>query len=287
LKQTIGSQEHPLNAEFLDSALASMSIAARDLRWTEWIRANQEGVLQDLSWLEVRWRTDPNHRSEAERLRARWIMWLLSSTVRELRDRATRALYWFGRSERHSMFQLVIRSLSINDPYVSERMLAAAYGVCMALHCRPARPKFRTILLAKFARILFNKMFSVGAPYSTTHELSRDYARRIIHLALIYSASLLEDDERPRVVPPFHDGGIRQWQILVDPNDDNYHSGNSPLGMDFTNYTIGWLVPDRSNYNFEHPEYKNVLGSIVWRIYQLGYSLEAFGEIDKRIRCAT
>ena len=49
LKQTRGSQEHPLNAEFLDSALASMSIAARDLRWTEWIRANQEDVLQDLS----------------------------------------------------------------------------------------------------------------------------------------------------------------------------------------------------------------------------------------------
>ena len=165
-------------------------------------------------------------------------------------------------------------------------MLAAAYGVCMAVHCRPCATKVSYDPPSEIApaRILFNKMFSVAAHYSTTHELSRDYARRIIDLALIYSASVLEDDEQPRLVPPFKDGGIREWQILVDPNDDSYHSGNSPLGMDFANYTIGWLVPDRSNYNFEHPEYKNVLGSIVWRIYRSwDISLEAFGEIDKRI----
>jgi hypothetical protein len=77
------------------------------------------------------------------------------------------------------MFQIVVRSLSINDPYVSERMLAAAFGVSMAFALPPRSAKFRTALLAKFARVLFNKMFAAGAPYSTTHGLSRDYARRI------------------------------------------------------------------------------------------------------------
>ena len=260
-----------------------MSIAERDSRWTEWIRSNGKNLLMDVSRLERRWRTNPDRGSEVEHQRARWVMWLLTSTVRELRDRATRASYWFGRLRPKTFFTLVVRSLSINDPYVPERMLAAAYGVCMALHCRPARPKFRTVFLARFARALFTRMFAVNAPYSTTHELSRDYARRIIDLARLHTPDLLNADELPRVIPPFKDGGIRQWAVIVDPNEGQYRSGNSPLGMDFANYTIGSLVPDRSTYNFEHEGYKKVLGSIVWRIYQLGYSLQAFGEIDKNI----
>ncbi len=283
LKQTRGTEGYPLNSQFLDSVLSSMSIAERDSRWTEWIRSNGKNLLMDVSRLERRWRTNPDRGSEVEHQRARWVMWLLTSTVRELRDRATRASYWFGRLRPKTFFTLVVRSLSINDPYVPERMLAAAYGVCMALHCRPARPKFRTVFLARFARALFTRMFAVNAPYSTTHELSRDYARRIIDLARLHTPDLLNADELPRVIPPFKDGGIRQWAVIVDPNEGQYRSGNSPLGMDFANYTIGSLVPDRSTYNFEHEGYKKVLGSIVWRIYQLGYSLQAFGEIDKNI----
>jgi hypothetical protein len=47
--------------------------------------------------------------------------------------------------------------------------------------------------------------------------------------------------------------------------------------------TIGGLVPCRRNYNFQNEEYKRVVGQIIWRIYQLGCRLEAFGEIDKAI----
>jgi hypothetical protein len=70
---------------------------------------------------------------------------------------------------------------------------------------------------------------------------------------------------------------------MEDPKKGEYREGNSPLGMDFENYTIGRLVPKRRNYDYEHEEYKRGVGEIIWRIYQLGYSLEAFGEIDKEI----
>jgi hypothetical protein len=85
------------------------------------------------------------------------------------------------------------------------------------------------------------------------------------------------------VVPPFKDGGIREWQVINDPDEGKYREGNSPLGLDFANYTIGGLVPNRRNYQFEDKEYKRVVGQITWRLRQLGYSLEAFGEIDKAI----
>jgi hypothetical protein len=34
---TRAAQAHPLNARFLDSALRELTVAARDLRWTEWV----------------------------------------------------------------------------------------------------------------------------------------------------------------------------------------------------------------------------------------------------------
>ena len=66
-------------------------------------------------------------------LYAEYIMWILTSTVRPLRDQATRALYWYGRRFPQEFFDLVVKSFTINDPYVPERMLATTYGIAMAL----------------------------------------------------------------------------------------------------------------------------------------------------------
>jgi hypothetical protein len=53
--------------------------------------------------------------------------------------------------------------------------------------------------------------------------------------------------------------------------------------MDFHNYTLDRLVPGRSNYDFNNPQFKKVESHVWWRIYDLGYSLKRFGEIDKQI----
>ncbi len=107
-----------------------MAVADRDLRWTEWLRRTHDDVLRDLAHLEQRWRA--RQVRAGDRLRARWVMWTLTSTVRWLRDQATRALYWFGRVDPQGLFELTIDSLAVNDAYVGERMLATAYGVVMS-----------------------------------------------------------------------------------------------------------------------------------------------------------
>jgi hypothetical protein len=283
LWQTRGSPEHPLNSVFLDRVLRRMTLPIRDRSWTEWVRRNDRELIADVERLEQRWRRLRIGRSPSERLRARWLMWMLPSTVRDLRDRATRALYWFGRRDPAFLFVLTRQSLSVNDPYVPERVLASAYGASMALHCRPKRRKFRSNLLPNFAKRIYASMFAPSAPHSTTHVLSRDYARRMIQLALVHAPEALTADEQARTIPPFEDGGLRNWGTMQDPNKDKYRGGNSPLGMDFENYTIGRLVPGRRNYDYDNEEYKSVVGQIVWRIYQLGYSLEMFDQVDKEI----
>ena len=53
--------------------------------------------------------------------------------------------------------------------------------------------------------------------------------------------------------------------------------------MDFANYTIGRLVLHRSAYDDTVPDYQQTKKQILWRIYDLGYSLQAFSKIDQQI----
>ena len=216
-------------------------------------------------------------------LMAKFCSWFLTSTDRGFRDKTTKALYWFGRRFPEKLFELTIDSLSVNDPYVPERMLAASYGVIMALHSDRKNVNFLKRILPQFAKKLFEMMFKRGGLHSTTHILMRDYARHSIEVALPHHRGLLNAQELKRIRPPFLDGGIRKWGKSKDRNEGEYREGNSPMGWDFSNYTLGHLVPDRNNYDFQHKGYQIVKANMFWRIYKLGYSLNRFGEIDKDI----
>jgi len=53
--------------------------------------------------------------------------------------------------------------------------------------------------------------------------------------------------------------------------------------MDFANYTLGRLVPGRSNYDFKNQEYIKVRSQILWRIEQLGWSGDLFKDVERLI----
>ena len=281
---TVGHTEHPFNASFWSKQLLGLPMSERDQNWTEYVRYSRESFEKMLIHVEEAGKSNQELSDNSEKrlhLLAEYIMWVLTSTVRPLRDKATRALYWYGRRFPQDFLDLVINSLSINDPYIPERMLAATYGVAMARQHDFQGDSFTREILPLYGRKLYETMFKLDAPHATTHILARDYARRTIDIALIHHPDLLTGDEQKYITPPFTQGGIRQWGESEDKDAGGYREGNAPLGMDFANYTLGWLVRDRSNYDFEHDEYKRVLANIFWRIYNLGYSLDSFGEIDK------
>lgn len=280
LWSTRAARSHPLDAEFLDSVLRPMSVPDRDLHWTEWVRRNQGEVIKDLQRLEDRWRKiQPGH--SGDRLRARWAMWTLTSTVRSLRDQATRALYRFGCMDPSALFDLAAESLEVNDPYVPERMLAASYGVVMALWADPRGEQLRAVLPA-FANVLVDRMFVSGAPNSTRHVLMRDSAAGIVALALRVSQGSISEEKLRYLRPP--------CEHLPSPfpeataiKDADVAEARMVIGMDFGNYTIGRLIPDRRNYDHDSPTYKDVRRQIDARIVALGYSSSRFAEIDRGI----
>ncbi|MGB3906735.1 MAG: hypothetical protein WBB22_17655, partial [Anaerolineae bacterium] len=283
---TVGHVGHPLNASFWSERLGDLSMAQRDIAWTEHVRESVDQFERLLAGFEASCQsTEPMSEKMKARLRllSDHIMWVLTSTVRPLRDKATRALYWYGRRLPEEFFDLVLESLEISDPYVSERMLAATYGVAMARQHDFHSPDFAETALPVYGRRLYEEIFKPDAPHATTHILARDYAGRTIEISLVHNPDLLSAEERARIRPPFRDGGTLDWGESDDLNKGAYRDGNAPVHMDFGNYTLGRLVEGRRNYDFDHEGYRTVRANLFWRIYQLGYSLETFGEIDRWI----
>lgn len=280
LWQVRGTQGHPLNAEGLDRALRSMSVADRDLQWTEWVRRNHDdvlgrgrSVLRDLEYLQERWRDGSI--LTGDRLRARWVMWTLTSTVRRLRDQATCALYWFGRVDPEGLFALTIDSLRVNDAYVGERMLAAAYGVAMshqqvdvgfADHLGP--------LLQQLASALAGQ--SAAAP--THHYLVRLYVRGIVAFAVkFYPASLPSSLSGTWA---FATPAPVQALSKGDPGEDE---AGRTLHMDFENYTLGRLFDDRGNYDMSHAGHQAAVAHVRGVVWALGWRATTFDTIDNMI----
>jgi hypothetical protein len=285
-RQTAFNVGHPLNFDFWEELLQALPMPERDVSWTELARSSSSGLMEDLGQFEQLCKGPQQLTDLAQarlHLAARYFAWLLTSTHRMLRDTATQALYWYGRRFPEHLFDLTLKSFAINDPYVPERLLAASYGVAMALHANPSYSAFTTDTLPNYGRKLFEAMFKKGAPHATTHALMRDYVKHTIDIALLHNPNLLDKKEQKRITPPYRDGGIRRWGESEDLNEGEYREGNAPLQMDFENYTLGNLVPLRRNYDFENQGYKTVHANIYWRLYKLGYSLKLFGEVDKEI----
>ena len=143
---------------------------------------------------------------------------MLSSTPRDLRDAATRALYWYGRRRPSALVELTLRSFSVNDPNVRERCVAACFGVAMALHADTHASDYRATVLPHAGRALYGGMFADGAPHGTTHALLRDYAAGVIHLAARVQPCLFAPGELMRATPPYPEpaghGNVARWDAL-------------------------------------------------------------------------
>ncbi|MED5244983.1 NACHT domain-containing protein [Priestia sp. LL-8] len=284
-EKTLRQVSHPLNIHFWTVLLNDLSMVERDASWSEHIREYKGDIEKEIEVLEQWCKVNQSALGLYEKdylyLLARNVMWTLTSTVRPLRDRATRALYYFGRAFPKEFFELLRYSFSINDPYVSERMLGALYGIGMAKQYEFEDEEFRLDLLPFMAKEIYDLMFADKARHFTTHILSRDYAKRFIEIGLSHHVKLLTEDEKANISPPFNQSKGIEWGSVE--KEEIIDHGMGPIRMDFGNYTIGRLVKDRSNYDYEHEDFKKVRANIYWRIYNLGYSGELFEDIDNDI----
>lgn len=167
--------DHPFNALLLHSRLKQFQMPERDSHWTHWInwasREEFNQVERIVSWaLSIRGRSkDIKHLELASVVLA----WALSSSHQTLRDRSTKALTTLFL-ENSSIFNFVLEKMhDCDDPYVLERLYAAAFGAC----CIDQSPE----RLDNYSREIFAKVFSNKQPPVAL--LTRDYALGVIELA--------------------------------------------------------------------------------------------------------
>ncbi len=280
LQCTRAARAHPFDMDFLHGVLLAMPNTQRDLFWTEWIREQSEEIEDDLKFLSSRWKT--SDLDEREIRRARWVMWTMTSTIRSLRDLATKTLCEFAAKRPGEFFKLAVESMAVSDPYVPERMFAAAYGAALTTWSDINAVEMRESL-RRVAREIYQAMFAPGGLYPTWHALYQQYCLGTIAIARMVDPACFSEDEAAHLLPPFRHlpspfFGLPQYTSVVIER-----AKDAAIRMDFGNYTIGRLIPDRGNYDDTNPEYQRVLRAIVSRMLVLGYDPEQFEDVDRHM----
>lgn len=271
------SPAHRLNADFLDRVLRRLPLPERDRRWTEWIRHRAgELLLHDLKELIGFW-SDELDRAEVDDLNALTIAWLLTSTSEDVRDLATKALQRYGRPQPKRLFDLATRLLNVDDPYVLERVIGAAFGAACAHQMPDPGGPFENALARWLVEL--RDRFLDGGSTPTSHELLRSYV-----LATFELAGTLHPGAVPPGVDPFSlkFASLQPAPMMAD-DDPNAKECQSTFGMDFENYVIGSVIESRGNYDFEHAEFRLARAEVMARVWELGWRAALLGDVDRSI----
>ena len=272
---------HPYHALRLYKFLMRYPMPDRDLQWSEYLRKRYASptIRRLLAWAEKLGAANMTPRSAAELVVL--LSLVLTTVVRSDRDLATKALVLIGERYPSVLFAHVVTCLEFNDPYVPERMLAAAYGTTLSLVDSEAAPTFRP-LLGNLARTLYRKKFGPGTRNATHHTLMRDYALGIIEIAQRVDCVVLPKSASRNLAAPYPNTPST-FASDGKPDPTVSEAIGHAIHMDFGNYTIGRLIPDRNNYDDNNPDYVQVRAKIERRMFDLGYRAERFKDADVEI----
>lgn len=168
---------HPLNAEWLHDHLEALDLSERDATWSQYLVASldddQESPLRrlvDWAWPADLDRGQPLTDDVAE-LATTCLGWLLTTTDRRVRDRATKTLTGVAERAPAGFATGLARFYEVNDPYVTERLAGAACGATLRTDD------------AETVRSLADGVSALLADAWPDHLLTRDYAYHVLDAA--------------------------------------------------------------------------------------------------------
>ena len=287
---------HDCNAELLDRRLRQDTMSERDVWWSTYLHRTwgEEGPVDRL----VDWASSISPDDEIEPavvdLAAVTLSWMLTTSNRFVRDRATKALVDLLTSRLESATQLVKRVADVNDPYVTERVYAVAYGVAMR--------SCDSLMVGNLASVVYQKVFASGSP--PPHILLRDYARGVVERAMVLGADIQVNEELIR--PPY----ISAWPFTPcedcaeeltfnqpehsSDNDRQEFAKNRIINSvdrwgDFARYVIGvesssnWLSLPLYDAPWQSPE-ERLQGLLSTLCEKQNSTWSQFEEVDSRLR---
>lgn len=186
--------KHPYNADFLHKNLDALSLPDRDAWWSIYLHERYKSSEHGAVHRMIDWAWSPTDKSHIDDksiiLCATALLWFLTTSNRFARDRATKALVALLTPRINLLKELLEKFHQVNDPYVTERLYAVAYG------CALRSTDDHSI--GKVADCVYQLVFNNDSP--PVHILLRDYARGVIEVALHRGIKLQIDVNKIR--PP-------------------------------------------------------------------------------------
>jgi hypothetical protein len=285
---------HYFNAYSLHRHLMKFSLADRDAGWTVYLKdkfPDDSAVtrLVDWAWSE---QSKDYILDESIKLAATTLSWFQTSTHRELRDSATKALICLLMNKIYVLIDVLKEFKDVNDPYIYERLLAVAYGCSL-------RTKQKEVL-PDLSHYIYHAIFdSDGEIYP--HILLRDYARGVIEYTsyLGYDLNIDMNKVRPpyksflRKKFPTNEEIDKKYRFDYKSQDfkDYFWGQNDILSSMTTEYgrgtggygDFGRYVFQRalSRWNVDENALSNL--AIQWIFEKYGYDVKKHGKFDREI----
>jgi hypothetical protein len=265
-----------LNGEWLHARLARYAVADRDRSWSTWLVGavdidDESPVRRLLQWA---WPADLRDRSgvpdDVAELATLLFGWFLATSDRRVRDRATKAIVSIGERAPVAFARALGQFRGTNDPYVVERLAAAACGVVLRTEDADATHRIADGVL---------ELVADGWPQ---HLMTRDFLRRILGVARARGWS------GPDGLPPYG----AQWPVPTRPVDEierlagppDYAYGSiwhSLTGMgDFGRYVLQSALRDVVTED-ERALRHDMERAVFDRVLELGWTPDLFRDIDR------
>jgi len=259
-----------LNANFFHWFVVRLPLPSRD----GWLCPNlhhlydQRGGLNKL----LRWALDADLGTMSDETAFLWatmLTWFCLASDRRVRDHATKSLTRLMEHHPAIIARLIGQFAHVDDDYVVERCIAAAYGSLLRLQSAD--------ITAKVAVVVHDKFFASEPP---TNVMIRDYARSVMELA--YRHGVLPPAITPIAFrPPYRSAWPLSWpdEATVAAYADSYRDlpklYRSCFDDDFERYTVRAAVSD---YKMDED---GVLRWIFMHVLRLGYGSEQLVGFDR------
>lgn len=262
---------NPLNALWFHSLLSSVTLPDRDSFLCQYLY-EAYGQQRNLDRL-IRWalKFDLGETSrEVVELWATQLCWFCAASDRRIRDYATKALVRLTEDHSAIWSPIIERFSRIDDEYVIERCLAAAYGSLIRENDHDA--------IRQVALTAYNTFFD--RDFLPRNAMIRDYARLILELAT-HCNLLPEHIRAEQFRPPYESDWPLDWpnEDFVEQYSDSYWKlpklYSSCLQDDFADYVVFGALHD-----YEGIEISQALKWIFKQVLDMGYTTERFAGFD-------
>ena len=192
------------NALFVHKQLMRMKVPERDAGWSvKLAERGFDGAVETLiSWAM---QSDLEHiEKDRAHLAATMLTWFLTTSHREVRDKATKALACILSRHLSLAARMLGDFASVNDPYVLERLLAACYGAALQ--------GTEEAELGELAQAVFDTIFANGKP--PANALLRDHAQGVVEYAA-WRGELTSSIDLALARPPYQSS----WPIEQVPDE--------------------------------------------------------------------